>query len=88
MEFPESSRFIKIHHGSATNHHGTPRYTTILQIVANRSSTVDKNRECVNRPVIFPCWVEVHFNGDFITSIVIYDADSDFSGVNKCYRIS
>ena len=45
---PESSRFTTIRHGSTTNHHGTPRYTTILQIVANRSGTVAKNRECVN----------------------------------------
>ena len=41
-------RFTTIHHGSTTNHYGTPRYTTILQIVANRSGTVAKNRECVN----------------------------------------
>ena len=40
-----------IHHGSTTNHHGTPRYTTILQIMANRSGTVAKNRECVNGPL-------------------------------------
>ena len=46
--YHDSSRFTAIHHGSTTNHHGTPRYTTILQIVANRSGTVAKNRECVN----------------------------------------
>ena len=45
----DSSRFTTIHQGSTTNHHGSPRYTTILQIVANRSGTVAKNRECVNR---------------------------------------
>ena len=42
--YHDSSRFTTIHHGSTTNHHGTPRYTTILQIVANRSGTVAKNR--------------------------------------------
>ena len=44
----DSSRFTTIQHGSTTNDHGTPRYTTILQIVANRSGTVADNRECVN----------------------------------------
>ena len=39
----DSSRFTTIHHGSTTNHYGTPRYT-ISQIVANRSGTVAKNR--------------------------------------------
>ena len=34
------------------HHHGTPRYTTILQIVANRRNTVAKNHECVNRPLV------------------------------------
>ena len=50
LSFPnyhDTSRFTTIHHGSSTNHQGTPRYTTILQIVANRSGTVAKNRECV-----------------------------------------
>ena len=43
---------------SFPNHHDSPRfyyklpwYTTILQIVANRSGTVAKNPECVNRPL-------------------------------------
>ena len=44
-------QFKTIYHGSTTNHHGTPRYTAILQIVATRIATVAKNRECVNRPL-------------------------------------
>ena len=46
--YHDSSRLTTIHHGSTTNHHGLPRYTTIFQIVAKRSGTVAKNRECVN----------------------------------------
>ena len=46
---------------SFLNHHNSSRfttvllqssrYTTILQIMANRSGTIAKNRECVNRPL-------------------------------------
>ena len=48
VEFP---RFITIHQDSPRFYYESPRYTTILQIVANRSGTVAKNRECLNRPL-------------------------------------
>ena len=51
MEFPESSRFIKILHGSTTNHHNTRRFYKSWRI--GRSGTVAKNGECVNRPLRF-----------------------------------
>ena len=48
--YHDSSRFTTIHHDSPRFYYKSPRYTTILQIVANRSDAVAKNRECVNRP--------------------------------------
>ena len=39
------------HYDSPRFYYESPWYMTILQIVANRSGTVAKNRECVNRPL-------------------------------------
>ena len=44
--------FPKHHHDSPWFYYETPLYTTILQIAANRSGIVAKNRECVNKQAL------------------------------------
>ena len=59
---------------TVTNHYGLPRYTTILQIFANRSGTVAKNRECVKACLhIHDFWLRFRYE---ICKIVVYRGDS------------